>query len=245
MRIAKVLHLTYFSSEVVPRYIWEGFERAADGEYEIKFYDDAACIDFIRREYDDELVSIFQAMHDGAHKADLFRYCLLYKVGGVYLDIKTIPFVKLAELFPDRPEGVLYTCLSVGGGNIFQAILGAHPFNPIFLPLIDDFRNPECHRQVRSDRNFFCKRFHRLLKLEANGMIKAGGNLLKNGTSVVLLQERSQRMPGDERVDRWGAFSNVFDPITGKRAFRSRDPAFPWRSRSLGMRMMRMRLNYP
>jgi hypothetical protein len=228
MRIPKVLHLTYFSSEVVPRYIWEGFERAADDEYEIKFYDDAACIDFIRREYDDKLASIFQVMPDGAHKADLFRYCLLYKVGGVYLDIKIIPFAKLAELFPDRPEGVLYTCLSVIKNYIFQAILATHPFNPIFPPLIDDFRKPESHRQVRSDRAFFCRRFRHLLNLAATDRVEVGHNTLKDGTSVVLLQEEARRMPGDEKVDRYGGFYNVFDQH-GRRVFRSRDPAFPWR----------------
>ena len=44
--------------------------------------------DFIKNNYPVDVLEAFNKLIPGAYKADLWRYCVLYKLGGIYLDIK-------------------------------------------------------------------------------------------------------------------------------------------------------------
>jgi mannosyltransferase OCH1-like enzyme len=46
------------------------------------------CREFIKNNFDEDVVCAFDNLIPGAYKADLWRYCILYKKGGVYIDIK-------------------------------------------------------------------------------------------------------------------------------------------------------------
>jgi hypothetical protein len=51
-------------------------------------FHDAECRAFIAREFPDDVLYAYDQLIPTAFKADLWRYCVLYKYGGVYLDIK-------------------------------------------------------------------------------------------------------------------------------------------------------------
>lgn len=51
-------------------------------------FNDADCRAFIAQEYPDDVLYAYDQLIPTAFKADLWRYCVLYKYGGVYLDIK-------------------------------------------------------------------------------------------------------------------------------------------------------------
>lgn len=57
-------------------------------EFEHYLYDDEECRQFIVENFDESVVDAYDRLIPGTFKADLWRYCLLYKKGGVYLDIK-------------------------------------------------------------------------------------------------------------------------------------------------------------
>lgn len=57
-------------------------------DFKHHLYDDADCRKFIKKNFDIEVLDAFDKMVPGAYKADLWRYCILYKNGGIYLDIK-------------------------------------------------------------------------------------------------------------------------------------------------------------
>ena len=57
-------------------------------DYEYQLYDDFDCREFIKDNFDNSIVNAFDKLIPGAYKADLWRYCVLYKKGGIYLDIK-------------------------------------------------------------------------------------------------------------------------------------------------------------
>ena len=72
-------------------------------EFEHYLYDDDDCRNFISKHFDEEVVEAFDLLIPGAYKSDLWRYCILYVTGGIYLDIKYKPIYgfKLIELkFP-------------------------------------------------------------------------------------------------------------------------------------------------
>jgi inositol phosphorylceramide mannosyltransferase catalytic subunit len=79
--------------------------RAANCAWEHRLYDEADIVDFICREYGQDVLDAYLSIHYkyGAARADLFRYLLMYKTGGVYLDIKSVPTKPLdAVLRPDE-----------------------------------------------------------------------------------------------------------------------------------------------
>ena len=51
-------------------------------------YNDADCRAFIQSAFPPDVVAAYDRLIPTAFKADLWRYCVLYKFGGVYLDIK-------------------------------------------------------------------------------------------------------------------------------------------------------------
>ena len=51
-------------------------------------FHDEACSEFIAREYPPDVLMAYDSLIPTAFKADLWRYCVLYKYGGVYLDAK-------------------------------------------------------------------------------------------------------------------------------------------------------------
>ena len=57
-------------------------------EFEHFLFDDDDCIEFIRTHFDERVLNAFHRLIPGAFKADLWRYCVLYIHGGIYMDIK-------------------------------------------------------------------------------------------------------------------------------------------------------------
>ena len=55
-------------------------------------FDDNDCREFIKKNYDSDILNAYDSLIPGAFKADLWRYCILYKMGGIYLDIKYKPY---------------------------------------------------------------------------------------------------------------------------------------------------------
>ena len=62
--------------------------KRAHPDFEHQLMDDDACLTFLRKHYDQEVVDAYRALVPGAYRADLWRYCVLYIHGGIYLDIK-------------------------------------------------------------------------------------------------------------------------------------------------------------
>ena len=69
-------------------------------EFKHYLYDDAMCRDFIKEHFHEDVLYSFDKLKPGAYKADLWRYCILYKKGGIYLDIKykCLSHFKLIEI---------------------------------------------------------------------------------------------------------------------------------------------------
>ena len=105
--------------------------KSQNPEFKHHLYDDTMCRDFIKQHFDQEVLYTFDRICPGAYKADLWRYCVLYIHGGVYLDIKyrCINGFKLVEL-TDREYWVRdrfhYNIL-----GIYQALITSKPRNSI------------------------------------------------------------------------------------------------------------------
>lgn len=60
-------------------------------DIDFQLWDDNDVITFMKREYPGEVYDTFMTINPkyGAARADFFRYCVLFKYGGLYMDIKS------------------------------------------------------------------------------------------------------------------------------------------------------------
>jgi hypothetical protein len=90
--IPKIIHQTY-KSRLLPPELQSVTECLRDHNpgWEYRFYDDDDCVEYIRHHYGDSILRYYCRISPayGPSRADLFRYLLMYKEGGVYLDVKS------------------------------------------------------------------------------------------------------------------------------------------------------------
>lgn len=88
MSIPKIIHQTFKSDKLpfLTRWHISRF-RKKNPDYTYEFYDDQRIESFLAAEFGQEILSLYQQLNIGAAKADFFRYAVLYKKGGVYVDI--------------------------------------------------------------------------------------------------------------------------------------------------------------
>jgi mannosyltransferase OCH1-like enzyme len=120
---------------------------ASNPEFDYYLYSDEDCAAFIADNYDAEVLEAFHSLKPGAYKSDLWRYCILYKLGGVYLDIKYYSLVPLIGIIDEVPT--IYV-RDVDKECLYNAFLASPPKNEIFKACIDDI--------VKSVKNRLYKR---------------------------------------------------------------------------------------
>ena len=80
-------------------------------DYKFKFYDNEDIISYIKDNFNSRVLNAYLSIRDvfGPCKSDFFRYLVLYKEGGVYLDNKTIIMKNIDKLLKDSSGKLLIT----------------------------------------------------------------------------------------------------------------------------------------
>jgi hypothetical protein len=84
-----VIYQTWYTKQLPPKmkqYI--EYLKHKNPEFDHYLYDDNDCRNFIKDNFDNYVLDAYDRLIPGAYKADLWRYCILYKQGGIYLDVK-------------------------------------------------------------------------------------------------------------------------------------------------------------
>jgi mannosyltransferase OCH1-like enzyme len=106
------------------------FVKASNPEFNMYIYDDNECKNFLKKYFKQDIVDAFDSLIPGAYKADLWRYCILYKYGGVYQDIKFQPVDNFKYIDMVDKEYFVRDIKESGEG-IYNALLICAPENPI------------------------------------------------------------------------------------------------------------------
>lgn len=101
--------------------------------YKYFFYDDNKCLDFMRENFPGDIFDCYCKLPLAVMKADLWRYCVIYKHGGIYADVDTIckssPNLFINEaLLCVVPENSTHLC---------QWVFSSPPNSPILKSIID------------------------------------------------------------------------------------------------------------
>ncbi len=126
--IPKNIHQTFYT-KVLPSEIEKNVVniRTLNPGWEYRLYDDDDIVEFIKNNYEPFVLGYYNRINPeyGAARADLFRYLLMHKYGGVYLDIKSAPTKPLdTVLMPD--DRYLLSHWRNGKGERFEGA-GLHP----------------------------------------------------------------------------------------------------------------------
>lgn len=114
-----------WKTKLLPPHMSENYKNLVSQNNDCNFflYDDADCRNFIKTFFPPKILVTYDKLIPTAYKADLWRYCVLYKYGGIYLDIKfkCINGFKLSQLTHQEhyvldngvPENGIYNGLMV------------------------------------------------------------------------------------------------------------------------------------
>ena len=135
------LYLTWDTKEL-PIKMQENVDRMkkVNPEFNIQLFDDNDCRKFIKKNFSKDILTAFDTLKPGAYKADLWRLCILYINGGIYIDIKlncinNFKFIALTE----KEHLVIDTPGHWKEGNIglWNGLLVVKPKNILLLRCIN------------------------------------------------------------------------------------------------------------
>jgi hypothetical protein len=109
--------------------------------YAYFLFDDNDCELFIKKNFEIQVYNAYCRIIPGAFKADLWRYCILYIYGGVYVDIDTICINTIDDYLNNDIEFMtpidLNNCPHYGKYNLFNSFIASIPKHPILLDCIN------------------------------------------------------------------------------------------------------------
>ena len=178
--------------------------------FNYQLFDDDDCRNFIKYNFDTNVLNAFDSLIPGAYKADLWRYCILYKNGGVYLDIKYesvngFKFINLME----KEHGVL----DMDKNGIYYSLMVCKPNNKILLKAINKvvenvknkFYGSSCLHPTgpimlaefftQSDKNIF-DMYHDIYQSVENRFIFFNGYIIFKNYNDYLNEQRNNQKLG-------------------------------------------------
>lgn len=119
-------------------------------EYKMELYDDNEIEAFIKQNFDEFTYNCYKKLNVGASKADFWRYCVLYKNGGVYLDMDSDIVKPLSELI--NPNDTCIITREGTPGSFNNWIMIFEKGHPILLKAIENC----CNNIVNKTTNDIC-----------------------------------------------------------------------------------------
>ena len=112
-----------------------------NSDYKYYLYDDKDMDDFVNKHYNGEISEYYNKLNIIVAKADFWRYLVLYKYGGIYLDIDSTINKPLNELINEKDQAIITTegnrkpYVNVQWGMIFSK---EHPILKKTIELVCD-----------------------------------------------------------------------------------------------------------
>ena len=118
--------------------------KAQNPKFEHYLFDDNDCREFIQNNFNSDVLFAYDSLIPGAYKADLWRLCVLYINGGIYIDIKLncINGFKLIEL-TERNHFVRDRPLPL---SIYNAVMACEKNHPFLLMAINQIVSNVKHK---------------------------------------------------------------------------------------------------
>ena len=108
MAIPKIIYQTFKTKSLpfLTRWHIHNFKKK-NPDYGYEFYDDELIERFFAEEFDERVLNAYRQLNIGAAKADMFRYAVLFKKGGVYLDIDSGAKGRLSDFIKPDDQAII------------------------------------------------------------------------------------------------------------------------------------------
>lgn len=133
--IPRIVWITNYTDRVtLPVYVNYLFNRWMAPDYTFRYASDAAREAFIAEAYPPDILASYRRLKIGAARADYWRALVLYRHGGVYMDIDAHLANPIAGLIgPDQPE----LFIRLRDGRITNYFMATVPGNPRLKAVIE------------------------------------------------------------------------------------------------------------
>lgn len=150
-KLSLILTQTWFEPVTAEKYpnmsrLIESWKRSG---WEYHFWDDTSAAEFLSLHFPPEVREAYESIIPGAFKADLFRYCVLLIMGGIYADMDVMLESNLDAAVP--PDVGFMTPVDAPGTrpdrrmclwNGFIASAPAHPYlSRVIQHVVNNIRN--------------------------------------------------------------------------------------------------------
>jgi hypothetical protein len=142
---------SFMANRQIPKTIWQTYKtdynnlpkdaknasqtwKKLNPDYEYKYMNDRDIYKFVKYNYGEEMLSLMNSMKVPVMKADLWRYLVIYKYGGIYCDIDTICNKPIDEWIPHDSKMVV---APENGLHYIQWTFASEPKSPIIKSIID------------------------------------------------------------------------------------------------------------
>lgn len=205
--IPQILHQIYVGGPLPDAFV-DNVRRLRDAnrDWEYRFYDDAAAERLIGDEYGAEILATYRSISSvyGAARADLLRYLILYRFGGVYLDLKSMAEKPLDQVIaPDdgfvlaqwdndpgqehEGFGLMDYVRHVPGGEFVQWFIACAPGHPMMRAVIERVVN-------------ILKSYNPLFDGVGRGVVRVTGPIPFTEAIAPLLDRHRHRLVRDHRT---------------------------------------------
>ena len=125
--------ITSVKSYNLEKFIYKVFKnnQELNPDYEFYVFDDIECLNFIKDNYGQEYVELFEKLIPGAYKSDFFRYLYMYKNGGIWLDINKQLVISIDEILDITEKQEFLFVVDTIPGYIYQAFFYVRPKNKL------------------------------------------------------------------------------------------------------------------
>jgi hypothetical protein len=155
--IPRIIHQTWFEPITKEKYpkmslMTDSFRQSG---WQYEFYDDDRAAQFLQTHFPPAVFEAYDALLPGAFKADLFRYCVLLIMGGLYADMDILLESNLDKLIPPSvgfmtPEDV--PGMTIGHAHcLWNGFLAAAPGHPFLAQAIQNVVNHARNRYTSVD----------------------------------------------------------------------------------------------
>ena len=138
-RIAPILWQTNYTAEVTlslyVNYLWN---RLMAPTYRYRFFDDAACHEYVRLNYPPTVLASYERLQVGAAKADFWRVLAVLKEGGLYMDLDAALCCS-PDFFYRNGENELL--LRMGDGRLTNYCFAASAGHPLMQKISDQIQH--------------------------------------------------------------------------------------------------------
>jgi mannosyltransferase OCH1-like enzyme len=160
-------------------------------EIECHLFDENGCRDFIKENYDSDVLDAYDALFPSSYKSDLWRYCVLYINGGVYVDADTICLLPLKNYILPNDEFVVSRDDPMSKSYLCNGFIASTPKHPFLKKQIDKIvnnveSNKKCYYLDISGPGLLGKSVNEVIGRNINTEYELGENTI-NGYNFKIL----------------------------------------------------------